>query len=139
MTIVGTGSFSGFSGTWKASQLFNKALYSRQGSGTYFYNKFKLAGATAMVFYKTTAQQYLFWVPVSNNVLPCYNIGAWNFYRTFSHYPTYPVETFIGTYSATAPQYFCSPVNSINGLGFPPEGTITHGYGSVSITYNYPA
>jgi len=128
MTIVGTGNFVGYSGTWKPSQNINKDLYSSQvPSPTYRYYKFRSYTATAMIFYKTTQQKMLWWR------------GSWSFSTTFSHYPTYPLETWIGVLSPQQPEYFSGGVNQINGLGWPGEGTYMTNYGNVSITYNYPA
>jgi hypothetical protein len=126
MSITGTGNFSGFTGTWFPSQLINKELYSSMPQTTYGYYKFRTYNAQGLLFYNSGAQQML-----------RYRTSAWNFNRTFSHYSTFPVETWIGYYKPTIPQYFGAEVNTINGLGWVPQGTYTTGYGNVIVSYNY--
>jgi len=138
MSIVGTGNFSGYTGTWFPSQNINKDLYQRTAYPTYDYLKFRLFGATAMIFYNTSvSNQMIYWTPQNNPAIPCFGIGIWQFKRTFSQYPLYPVETNIGAYRSSVPEYFCGVVNTFGSLGWIPQGTFTESFGSVSITYNY--
>ena len=90
-----------------------------------------------MLFYNQSSQQMLRWGYNNNPQIPCFGVGIWSFERTFSHYPTFPIETWIGVYKNTIPLYFCGVVNTINALGWVPQGTYTTGYGNVIVSYNY--